>query len=338
MNFPFISIIMLVYNTDKYLQDSINSILAQSYSNFELIIANDGSTDNSKEIILSYRDNRIRYIENQSNQGIVKTRNECIKRAGGKYIAVLDSDDLSLKNRLELQVNFLEKHLEYGMCGTFYKVIDASGHIKHFVKLPESNFDIHTFLIFGNCICHSSVLMRTKLAKEFYYSSEIPLGEDFDLWYRISQIVKIANIPEFVTLYRVHGKNISIEKYHQMISYLCKLNACKLSDNNISLSNDELLIYTNLLYLNYSFFKTIQKIIELDKLLKKLTLEFKERKELNQDIIISILSKRWFLICIKTKNAHMLVNSSLWTIYKLKYLKAIKDIILQKIFKKQSIF
>lgn len=254
MNFPIISIIMLVYNTDKYLQDSINSILAQSYSNFELIIANDGSTDNSKEIILSYTDTRIKYIENESNQGIVKTRNECIKRAGGKYIAVLDSDDLSQKNRLELQVNFLETHLEYGMCGTFYKVIDASGHIKHSIKLPETNNDIHTFLFFGNCICHSSVMMRTHLAKLFCYSSDIPLGEDFDLWYKISQISKIANIPAFVTFYRIHGKNISIEKYHLMISYLCKLNASKLSDNNISFSSDEILIYTNLLYLNYSFF------------------------------------------------------------------------------------
>ena len=125
MRTPLVSVAMPAYNSEEYVKQAIDSVLAQTFSDFELIIVNDGSSDRSKEIILSYTDERIRYLENEKNLGIVKTRNRCIANAAGKYIAVLDNDDIALPFRLEEQVRFLEANSDYGVCGSFYRIIDS---------------------------------------------------------------------------------------------------------------------------------------------------------------------------------------------------------------------
>src|SRR5580693_6014535 len=117
MDSPLVSVAMPVYNAEKYIMQAIDSVLGQSYPHFELVIVNDGSTDRSKEIIHSYSDKRIRFYDNEVNLGITKTRNKCIQYATGKYIAVLDNDDIALPFRLEKQVEFLESDFDYALCG-----------------------------------------------------------------------------------------------------------------------------------------------------------------------------------------------------------------------------
>ena len=118
VNAPAVSVVMPVYNGEKYLRESIDSILNQTYTDYEFIIVNDGSNDKTEEIILSYNDNRIRYIKNEKNLQIVKSLNRGIELAKGRYIARMDADDISLPRRFEKQITFMENNLEIGVCGT----------------------------------------------------------------------------------------------------------------------------------------------------------------------------------------------------------------------------
>src|SRR5687768_2170096 len=122
---PVISVIMPVYNTAAYLRESIESILTQTFKDFEFIIINDGSADNSEEIILGYNDQRIKYLKNEVNKGYVFSLNRALKIATGKYIARLDSDDLSLPGRLMAQYNFMENHPQVIVCGCAFESIGA---------------------------------------------------------------------------------------------------------------------------------------------------------------------------------------------------------------------
>ena len=139
MNLPLVSVVMPVYNGEKYLKEAIDSVLSQSYQNIELVIVNDGSTDSGSQIVKKYTDPRIRFVENESNSGIVYSRNKGLESATGKYVATLDSDDIALPDRIEKQVLFLENNSEYGMCGTFFSTIDSAGMFVKKVHFPTGN-------------------------------------------------------------------------------------------------------------------------------------------------------------------------------------------------------
>jgi glycosyltransferase involved in cell wall biosynthesis len=127
MNMPLVSVVMPLFNAEKYVGDAVESVLNQSYTNFELIIINDASTDKSAACVQGIVDRRIVIVENENNLGIVASRNRGLALAKGKYIAVLDSDDIALPNRLEKQVAFLEANPAYGICGSYYHVINGIG-------------------------------------------------------------------------------------------------------------------------------------------------------------------------------------------------------------------
>ena len=136
---PEITVLMPVYNGEKYLRPAIESILNQTFSDFEFLIINDGSTDNSESIILSYKDERIRYVKNENNLKLIKTLNKGIDLARGKYIARMDADDISLPTRLEREIEYMESHPECGLVSVFPYVMSESGKILH-----KSRFFIST--------------------------------------------------------------------------------------------------------------------------------------------------------------------------------------------------
>ena len=148
MNKPLVSVVMPLYNAEKYVGEAVESVLSQSYTNFELIIVNDASTDKSVAQVKRIVDRRIVIIENEKNLGIVASRNRGLALAKGKYIAVLDSDDIALPNRLEKQEAFLEANPEYGICGSYYHVINGNGKKILSFKVPVSSSDNKTFLLF----------------------------------------------------------------------------------------------------------------------------------------------------------------------------------------------
>ncbi|WP_373032456.1 glycosyltransferase family 2 protein [Sulfurovum sp.] len=198
-----VSVVMPVYNGEKYIAEAIESILDQSFKDFELLIINDASTDNTVSIIKKYNDTRIRLIHNDENLGLARVRNIGIENAEGKYIAWLDADDISVNTRLEKQVLLLEKNPDVGLCGTWVKTIGA---VEHVWQYPTISKTIKSVMLFDNTFATSSVMLR----KEILYSHNIrfnvdyPPAEDYDLWENISLHTEVVNIPKVLTLYRLH--------------------------------------------------------------------------------------------------------------------------------------
>lgn len=211
---PKVSVILPTYNASQYLENAIQSILAQTFDDFELIIIDDGSTDQTPEILARQVDPRIT-IMRQENQGLPKALNSGIKSARGLYLARQDADDKSLPQRLEKQVAFLDSHSEYALVGTWAQITTPSGISNRQLLHPRSNGQIQVQLFFNNQFVHSSVMIRTSVLRTVGLYSEDPEHfppEDYDLWLRIARAYRVANIPEILLEYLETPTSISRTK------------------------------------------------------------------------------------------------------------------------------
>lgn len=212
MKTPLISIILSTYNGSKYIKESIESVLKQTYTNFEFIIINDCSTDNVGDLILSYKknDNRIIYIKNEKNLKLTSSLNKGLKKVKWKYIARIDDDDIWLKEKLEKQVNFMENNSDYGVCWT--QRIDIDENWKELIthKKIIKNTEIKKIMLFWSQFSHSSILIRKKAIDElWWYNIKYNYIEDYELWLRIWTKYKLYNIPEKLLIYRFLYSSIS---------------------------------------------------------------------------------------------------------------------------------
>ncbi len=196
---PKISVVMPVYNSSLFLKDSINSILAQSFSNFEFIIINDGSTDNSLELINSFqhKDERIIVI-NQKHLGITKSLNKGIRNCRGKYVARMDADDICSPKRFELQLEHLEKYPNTDILGCMVSLISEKGKvISSLDALPLEDYQIKWDLIFSTPLLHPTSMIRKIIFRKYGYFDESMLyGQDIAYWRKISSKVVFNNLPE----------------------------------------------------------------------------------------------------------------------------------------------
>jgi glycosyltransferase involved in cell wall biosynthesis len=209
---PVISVIMPVYNAEKYVYEAIDSILKQTFADFEFLVFNDCSTDSSKEIILSFQDPRIRFIDSTVNTGYVKHLNEGLLQAKGQYIARMDADDVADPMRFLQQVQYLNENEEVAVCGSWIQFIGSQEGI---VEYSVDHIDIVTHLfLFGNAMAHPAVMMRSEVIRKYQLSYEAALepAEDYELWYRISSVAKLYNIPNVLLKYRMHDRNESVLK------------------------------------------------------------------------------------------------------------------------------
>jgi glycosyltransferase involved in cell wall biosynthesis len=204
-----ISVVMPVYNSEKYLHVAIASILNQSYPHFEFIIVDDGSQDKSQSIISSITDKRIKYIRNVENKGIVYSLNKAIEISKGNFIARMDSDDVSLPRRFELQIKAFKDNPQLVVCGTWYKSIYKDRFLNN-NKLAVSNGQMKAQLLFGNPICHPSVMFKkTVWENNSGFLKEEINCEDFGLWSRAKDAGDFYNIPQYLLNYRIHDSNVS---------------------------------------------------------------------------------------------------------------------------------
>lgn len=248
-----ISIIMPVYNAEKYLREAIESILRQTYRNFVLYIINDGSSDNSEEIILSFKDQRIKYLKNSCNLGIVKTLNKGLEIADTKYIARMDADDICDKRRLETQYNELEKDSDLVLLGTAASLINEDGIIVGKIIPPQDDRAIRTSLLFSNVFIHSSVMIRNSILKEnkWNYNINHKAVEDYGLWTKIADKYKVKILPLQLMKYRINTEGImanvnkNIEERIKNHSIIYKE---YLERNNIITSNEIIMQYAFFLF------------------------------------------------------------------------------------------
>ncbi|MEX2006657.1 MAG: glycosyltransferase [Candidatus Saccharimonadales bacterium] len=218
MNSPKVTVLMPVYNGQRYLKQAIEGILNQTYKDFEFLIIDDGSTDKSKSIIRRYakKDPRIRLIS-RPNKGLVATLNEGLDKASGEYIARMDCDDISLKKRLKIEVEYLDANPDVALVGSNYTIVDEHGK-----RLVDTNVfthpdDLKLCLVTCNQYGHGSVMIRkSALNKVGNYDKGVGHLEDYDLWIRISHVAKVANIEEPLYQWRktadsITGANLELQ-------------------------------------------------------------------------------------------------------------------------------
>lgn len=245
---PLVSVLIPCYNTELYIEEAVRSIMNQTYSNLEIICINDGSIDKTKEILLrlSEEDKRIRYVENESNIKLIATLNKGLKLCKGKYIARMDADDISLPERIEKQVDFLEKNEEYGALGCYIKQF---GYTDFLWRMETKDERIRGYLFYGAALPHAAIMLRRSVVfdNNLGYIKEYLHVEDYRLWFDVAKYTKMANLPEVLYLYRMYESQVSTrykdlqedntkKLRREMISaFLEKYNLnMKLSDINIS--------------------------------------------------------------------------------------------------------
>jgi len=206
-----------VYNREKYVGGAIDSILAQTFTDFELLVIDDGSTDRSREVVRSYHDPRIRLVCNETNLGVPQTRNRGIHLARGEYVAFLDSDDWAYPERLAKQVAFLDSHPDYAAVGAWITWMDEKGRsLRRVKRKPISPDEIAAQRLFQQGIENSACMTRTVVLREYGHREEYDLSEDFDLWARIAAKNKLATLPEILVRRRMHSGRITQEKALRM--------------------------------------------------------------------------------------------------------------------------
>lgn len=244
LNRTLVTILLPVYNGAEHLSQTLESLLNQTHSNFELLVVDDGSTDGSDQIVLNRQDARIKLVKNERNMGLIHTLNRGMSMARGRYIARMDADDIATQTRIECQLKYMVSHPGVGVCGTWSRTF---GDVQESweTRYPTAHDDIVAHMIFNTALSHPTVMFdREEFPSDFvFYSSEAPHAEDYDLWVRASAITKLANIPEVLLDYRVHASQVS-SKYAQTQKKTANMvRGDLLRRLNIAISEDELLFH-----------------------------------------------------------------------------------------------
>ncbi len=217
---PKISVVMPVYDAEAYLQEAIESVLNQTFNDFEFIIVDDASTDNSYKIIEEYskKDERIVVLKNEKNSGIAETRTKGTKYAKGKYIAVADADDISIRTRFKEQYDYLESHQDCGVVGGFIELFDSdTGKVTGVRKYFEDDERLRKRLFLYCPVAQPvSMIRRDVFYNVGFYDPRYPPAEDLDLWFRIGTKYRFANIQKVLLRYRVHKNSATISKIRKM--------------------------------------------------------------------------------------------------------------------------
>lgn len=209
---PKVSVFIPVYNREAYVGAAIESVLTQSFRDFEILLIDDGSTDRSVEILRSYDDPRVRVICNEYNLGIPHTRNRGLELARGEYIALLDSDDVARPDRLRQQTTFLDCHPDYVQVGGWKQDIDMNGRVlKKIKRQPTHAADVHAQLLFRCSVSNTTVMARAATLQAYGYRPSFPRCQDYDLHVRLATHHKIANLPQVLTHARVHPHQITVQ-------------------------------------------------------------------------------------------------------------------------------
>lgn len=226
---PLVSVVLPVYNRPSVV-NTINSVLGQTYRNFELIIIDNASTDVTVNAIKQLRDERIRLIVNEENRGQTYSINRGLKLSTGKYIARIDADDLMAPERLEKQVDFMEAHPNYGLVGSWVQYITLDDKKAFVVKMPVSDESMRVMQTIACGMFHPAAMMRKSVLEQYdiTYAPDIRMAEDYDMWRKIMEHAKALNLPEVLTYYRkgdndsVRHADIMKKECHSIRNLVCK--------------------------------------------------------------------------------------------------------------------
>lgn len=307
---PKVSVVMGVYNGEKHLAEAIESILQQTFSDFEFIIVNDGSTDQTADILDNYasQDNRIIVISNKKNGGVAASINSGQEVARGEYIARMDGDDISLPQRFERQVNFMDANPHIGISGTFIKLF---GQVEHYPQAPLTDADIKCSLFLRATMSHSSVIIRKQVLQvhNIQYDEQYWVTQDYKFWVDAAPYTLFANIPEILLYYRVHNTQISSRKNQEQYANEKKIKLIQLKNLGMEPTNDEIDLHLRLTRYEGPF--TQEFISRAEQWIRKIQAQNKKVGIYPEPEFSTLLNDQWLKLCRGNTQMGMFA----WNIY-----------------------
>ena len=296
---PELSVLVTAYNSELYIREAINSILNQTYTDYELIIIDDGSTDNTVSSIKSFNDNRIQFLSHSQNTGIARSRNQALELASGTYITFLDSDDIVHPQKFEKQIAFLKNNPDFGLVGSSVILINEQGTETGRWKLAAKPETIPSIMLFHNYFVNSAVMFRKSLLNDIVYPEDLVIGEDYMMWFNLLQKAKGINLPKYLTSYRQHTESIiqrtgdKKEEYNKIVYELI------LQKIGIHPTNEEYEIHFSL-----KNRETISSLIQMQNIfdwLQKISQYSHNVSFIADNTICPVILNRWLKVCYKAR-------------------------------------
>jgi len=337
MSYPRISVVMSVYNGERFLKKAIQSVLAQTCANFEFIIIDDGCSPKSKQTIDNFKDQRIVRLDNQKNIGLSASLNKGIALAKGEYVIRMDADDLCLPDRFQTQINFMDAHPEIDICGSWAKKI---GHgTSYIIKQPINHESIKAGLIFRATLIHPSVIIRKTSWKKYglAYNPSFKKAQDYELWTRAVKNCRFANIPKVLLHYRKKAKTHSFDINGNSKMYSINIRLRLLKELGLNPTKKEIELHQNI-----SHFKIkgqLNNIRDCENWLTKINQSNNQLGLYDNTALKQLLAERWYSLC----HSNTSLGLALWKNYhrstmrlnlKSNFIRQIKEI---KLFSKSII-
>lgn len=237
-----VSVLIPAYNSEKYIGEAIQSILNQTFTDFELLVLDDGSADNTWLEMQKFEDNRIQLLKNEINQGISFSRNKLMDNAKGEYLAWLDADDIALPERLAIQTKFMDENPDVGVCGSWYESFGSGSSI---VKIPTSHKEIQCRNLFHCNISQSTVICRKNILYKHHLKYDINqnIGPDYELYIQLSSFGLLINLPLVLIKVRLHSKSISAIRKELQINNALQVRKRLLRQLSIQATEEELTLH-----------------------------------------------------------------------------------------------
>lgn len=241
-----ITVLMPVYNGADYIDEAIDSILNQTFEDFELLVIDDGSTDSSANLVAALNDVRIRLLRQPQNLGLVAALNRGLDEARGEYVARMDADDISLPQRFEKQLAFLDAHPEVGACGSWMESFSSTEKVTW--TAPVDHDEIFCRLLFESVLYHPTVVFRRNMFEQYglRYDPDYPCAEDYELWCRCARYFQLANLGEVLLHYRLHSESIGGRKREEKLATASRVRDRMLKAFGLVPSAEDLSIHNKL--------------------------------------------------------------------------------------------
>ena len=321
---PIVTVLMPVYNAGKFLRDAVDSILKQSFSDFEFLIIDDGSTDESQSIIRSYKDSRIKFVQNEKNLGVAATLNRGLALARGEYIARMDADDLSDPTRLEKQLNFLEKHRSLGLIGSWVRYFNRQK--SYVLRYPVGVNCVRAYVLLGNPLAHPSVMIRKDIFKKYglRYDETCVAAQDYELWQRCVTKFAFDNIPDPLVHWRANEEGVTQARFIQSNEQTLCIQKQELERLGIIVSEKELKMHREIG--NGSGFDTLKEIEKAVEWLDKLVKVNDQKGVYPKEGLRQAAAFAWFRICVNSSGLGFRVLKMYWrSCYRSYYNPGVKE-------------
>lgn len=298
MTEPLLTVLMPVYNAEAYLKDAVASVLNQTYSEFKLLVVNDGCTDGSVRILEAFNDDRIEILHLPKNQGLVNALNVGLDKVSTKYVARTDADDICLPKRLEKQIEFMEQHPEVGALGTGFDSLMPDGQIKSGGRFSTDHYTIRLKHLYIIQIIHGTSMLRTDVIRNhgLKFDPSFKHAEDYDFFDRLSSVSQIANITEPLYLIRHHEQRVSEQFSHIQKQNSDRVKTRILQQIGVEANAHDLDLIQWMMYQNYGWFDK-SKAEELAVLINKICKANSQSQYLPTEFIRSELSTRFMHLC-----------------------------------------